>query len=116
MKNNGISAHREIVSKASSISSDVDRLRVQPVEPLQLVQPQATGRATAQAPPAAVIALAKKAGKSEVTLGEGVGEGGIDAQAVARKRGRPKKEDGQRKTYVPTGRPRGRPRKEDEAV
>jgi len=116
MKNNGISAHREVVSKASSISSDVDRLRGQPVEPLQLVQPQATARAAPQAPPATVMALAKKEGKSEVTLGEGVGEGGIDAQAVARKRGRPKKEDGQRKTYVPTGRPRGRPRKEEEAV
>ena len=102
MKNNGISAHREIVSKASSISSDVDRLRGQPVQP--------------QATPATVIALAKKAGKSEVTLGEGLGEGGIEAQAVARKRGRPKKEDGQRKAYVPTGRPRGRPRKEEEAV
>ena len=106
MKNNGISAHREIVSKVSSISSDVDRLRVQPVQP----------QATSQATPATVIALAKKAGKSEVILGEGLGEGGIDAPAVARKRGRPKKEDGQRKSYVPTGRPRGRPRKEDEAV
>ncbi len=90
-------------------------MRVQPVQPLQLVQPQATGRTTARTPPATVIAVAKKAGKSEVTLG-GVGEGGIDAPAVARKRGRPKKEDGQRKTYVPTGRPRGRPRKEEEAV
>jgi len=109
MKNNGISAahltSREIVSKASSISSDVDRVRVQPVQPMQLVQPQPT--------PATV---AKKASKSEVTIGEGVGGGGIHAPAVVRKRGRPKKEDGERKSYVPTGRPRGRPRKEEEPV
>jgi hypothetical protein len=49
---------------------------------------------------------------AQVAVVNGVDCNGAAAPPVEKKgRGRPRKDDSEKKTYVPTGRPRGRPRK-----